>query len=108
MSSPVALRCGAIGPAGIPRDVQTHGAIRNLDCEYCFFLSKDELYPGNGFRMDAEVHEAYVGQLLAARRGNPEVVFGFQGGEPTIMGLEFFRTTPSSCSRSTSSPGRAC
>ena len=69
----MALRCGAIGPAGIPRDVQTHGAIRNLDCEYCFFLSKDELYPGNGFRMDAEVHEAYVGQLLA--------------------GLEFFRTT---------------
>ena len=62
----MALRCGAIGPAGIPRDVQTHGAIRNLDCEYCFFLSKDELYPGNGFRMDAEVHEAYVGQLLAA------------------------------------------
>ena len=58
--------------------------------------------------MDAEVHEAYVGQLLAARRGNPEVVFGFQGGEPTITGLEFFRTTPSSCSRSTSSPGRAC
>ena len=36
------------------------GAICNLDCEYCFFLSKDELYPGSGFRMPPQVHEAYV------------------------------------------------
>ena len=69
------------------------GAICNLDCEYCFFLSKDELYPGSGFRMEPEVHEAYVSQLLAAQQGNPEVVFAFQGGEPTMMGLDFFRTT---------------
>ena len=78
---------------GIARDVQTHGRDLQLDCEYCFFLSKDELYPGQRFPDDAEVHEAYVGQLLAAQRGNPEVVFAFQGGEPTVMGLEFFRTT---------------
>ncbi len=69
------------------------GAICNLDCEYCFFLSKDELYPGSGFRMSAEVHEAYVSQLLAAQQGNREVVFAFQGGEPTMMGVDFFRTT---------------
>ena len=62
------------------------GAICNLDCEYCFFLSKDELYPGSGFRMDPEVHEAYIGQLLAAQRGVDEVVVAFQGGEPTLMG----------------------
>ena len=30
------------------------GAICNLDCEYCFFLSKDQLYPGSDFRMDAD------------------------------------------------------
>ena len=42
------------------------GAICNLDCEYCFFLSKDELYPGSGFRMPPEVHEAYIAP--AARR----------------------------------------
>lgn len=69
------------------------GAICNLDCEYCFFLSKDELYPGSGFRMDAEVHEAYVRQLLAAHQGAEEVVVAFQGGEPTMMGLDFFRRT---------------
>jgi sulfatase maturation enzyme AslB (radical SAM superfamily) len=42
-------------------------AIGNLDCEYCFFLSKDELYPGSGFRMAPEVHEAYIiAHLLTA------------------------------------------
>ena len=70
---------------GIARYVQTHGRDLQLDCEYCFFLSKDELYPGQRFPDDAEVHEA-------AQRGNPEVVFAFQGGEPTMMGLKFFRT----------------
>lgn len=69
------------------------GAICNLDCEYCFFLSKDELYPGSGFRMNPEVDEAYVSQLLAAHRGGEEVVVAFQGGEPTMMGLDFFRHT---------------
>jgi uncharacterized protein len=69
------------------------GAICNLDCEYCFFLSKEELYPGSGFRMDPAVHEAYVRQLLAAQRGLDEIVVAFQGGEPTLMGLDFFRRT---------------
>jgi uncharacterized protein len=69
------------------------GAICNLDCEYCFFLSKESLYPGSGFRMEPHVHEAYIGQLLAAHRGADEVVVAFQGGEPTLMGLDFFRRT---------------
>ena len=69
------------------------GAICNLDCEYCYFLSKDQLYPGSGFRMDPRVHEAYINQLLAAQRGADEVVVAFQGGEPTLMGLDFFRRT---------------
>ena len=67
------------------------GAICNLDCEYCFFLSKEELYPGSGFRMDDAVLDAYIGQLLSAQRGADEVVVAFQGGEPTMMGLDFFR-----------------
>jgi uncharacterized protein len=69
------------------------GAVCNLDCTYCFFLSKEELYPGSGFRMPPDVHEAYVSQLLAAHRGAPEVVVAFQGGEPTLMGIDFFRRT---------------
>lgn len=69
------------------------GAICNLDCEYCFFLSKEELYPGSEFRMPDDVHEAYVQGLLEAQRGVEEVVVAFQGGEPTMMGIDFFRRT---------------
>ncbi len=69
------------------------GAICNLDCEYCFFLSKDQLYPGSDFRMDPTVHEAYLSQLLAAHGDADEVVVAFQGGEPTMMGVDFFRRT---------------
>ncbi|MFN8128311.1 MAG: anaerobic sulfatase maturase [Candidatus Nanopelagicales bacterium] len=67
------------------------GAICNLDCAYCFFLSKEELYPGSEFRMSDDVLSAYVEQLLAAHAAHEEVVVAFQGGEPTLMGLPFFR-----------------
>lgn len=66
------------------------GAICNLDCDYCYFLSKEALYPGDRFRMTEEILEKYIAQLLAAHR-SPEVVVAWQGGEPTLMGLDFFR-----------------
>jgi len=66
------------------------GAICNLDCEYCFFLSKEELYPDSPFRMTDEVLRTYISGLLAAHQ-TPEVTVAWQGGEPTMMGLEFFR-----------------
>src|SRR5215467_1664042 len=67
------------------------GAVCNLDCEYCFFLSKEMLYPGSRFRMAADLQETYVRQLLEAHARAPEVVVAWQGGEPTMMGLDFFR-----------------
>lgn len=66
------------------------GAICNLDCAYCFFLSKELLYPGSRFRMADELLETYLRQLLEAHAGE-EVVVAWQGGEPTLMGLDFFR-----------------
>jgi len=66
------------------------GAICNLDCKYCFFLKKEELYPGSNFRMSDEVHEAYIKQLFEAHQV-PQVTVAWQGGEPTLMGLDFFR-----------------
>ncbi len=66
------------------------GPICNLDCEYCFFLSKEMLYPGDRFRMADELLETYVRQLLESHR-TPEVTVAWQGGEPTMMGLDFFR-----------------
>ena len=65
------------------------GAICNLDCKYCFFLSKEMLYPGSRFRMADELLETYIRQLLESQPG-PEVIVGWQGGEPTLMGLDFF------------------
>ena len=67
------------------------GAVCNLDCEYCFFLSKEMLYPGSRFRMAADLQETYIRQLLQAHARVPEVVVAWQGGEPTMMGLGFFR-----------------
>lgn len=66
------------------------GAVCNLDCDYCFFLSKEMLYPSSEFRMADDVLESYIRQLIEAHAGAPEVTIAWQGGEPTLMGLEFF------------------
>lgn len=67
------------------------GSKCNLDCTYCFYLEKEHLYPGIGsFRMKPEVLEAYVRDYIAAQPG-PVVSFAWQGGEPTLAGLDFFR-----------------
>jgi uncharacterized protein len=67
------------------------GAICNLDCEYCFFLSKEMLYPGSRFRMADDLLETYLRQLIEAHGRSSGVTVAWQGGEPTMMGLDFFR-----------------
>ena len=66
------------------------GAICNLQCSYCFFLNKDRLYPGSHFRMSDEVLETYIRQLIEYHR-SPQVTVSWQGGEPTLMGIDFYR-----------------
>ena len=66
------------------------GAACNLDCKYCFFLSKDMLYPNEKLRMSDEVLETYIKQLIESHR-TPHVTIAWQGGEPTLMGLDFFK-----------------
>ena len=66
------------------------GAMCNLDCSYCFFLDKEALYPDSDFRMNDEVLEAYIRQIIGGHRSN-QVTVAWQGGEPTIMGVAFFR-----------------
>ena len=66
------------------------GAICNLDCKYCFYLSKEELYKGSSFRMTDEMLETYIRQLIESHNV-PDVTVAWQGGEPTLMGLDFFR-----------------
>jgi uncharacterized protein len=65
------------------------GAICNLDCRYCFYLAKEDLYPGGAFRMSDETLESYTRQYIEAQQVL-EVTFAWQGGEPTLMGLPFF------------------
>jgi uncharacterized protein len=66
------------------------GAICNLDCAYCFFLDKEVFYSGSKFRMIDEVLEQYIRQLIESHRTD-SVNIAWQGGEPTLMGLDFFR-----------------
>jgi len=67
------------------------GAVCNLDCKYCFFLSKEMLYPGSRFRMADDLLETYIRQLLESHARAPEVNIAWQGGEPTLMGVDFFK-----------------
>jgi uncharacterized protein len=62
----------------------------NLRCEYCFYLDRSELYPAERrHRMSDEVLEALVSSYMATRQAS--YAFGWQGGEPTLMGVDFFR-----------------
>jgi len=67
------------------------GSICNLDCHYCYYLKKKNLYPENeSFRMSDSLLEEYIIQHVAASSG-PVITFSWHGGEPTILGLDYFR-----------------
>jgi len=71
--------------------VKPIGALCNLDCHYCYYLKKEHLYPeGETFQMTDETLEDYIVQHIDA---SPEAVirFSWHGGEPTILGLNYFR-----------------
>jgi uncharacterized protein len=78
------------GPPAFHLLAKPTGATCNLDCAYCFFLSKEMLYPGSRFRMADELLQRYVRGLIEAHR-LPHVTIAWQGGEPTLMGVDFFR-----------------
>jgi uncharacterized protein len=67
------------------------GPICNLDCRYCFYLEKEKLYHHERkWKMSDDVLESYVRQYIAAQPVR-EVSFAFQGGEPTLLGVDYFR-----------------
>lgn len=67
------------------------GSTCNLDCKYCFYLSKETLPNGpRTGQMTDETLELFIRQYVEGVTG-PEVVFSWQGGEPTLRGLDFFR-----------------
>jgi len=67
------------------------GPLCNLDCKYCFYLEKEKLFPVNeNFKMTDDVLENYVRQYIE-QQDAPEINFAWQGGEPTLLGVDFFR-----------------
>jgi uncharacterized protein len=70
--------------------LKPRGPVCNLACDYCYYLDKVHLYPGSNFRMTNVVLDSFTRQYIQAQ-SVPEVVFGWQGGEPLLMGIDFFR-----------------
>ncbi|MEZ8229107.1 anaerobic sulfatase maturase [Vibrio splendidus] len=68
------------------------GAACNIDCKYCYYLSKQDLLEykkGSSPRMDDETLETYIRQYIEGQN-TPEIIFSWQGGEPTMLGLAYF------------------
>jgi uncharacterized protein len=67
------------------------GPICNLDCKYCFYLDKEKLYPTtSSWAMSGDVLESYIRQYIGAQEA-PVISFAWQGGEPTLLGVNYFR-----------------
>ncbi len=67
------------------------GPVCNLNCSYCFYLEKEKLFSQNeDFRMADDVLEAYIKQTIKSQNA-PIVDFIWQGGEPTLLGVDYFR-----------------
>jgi uncharacterized protein len=81
----------AINPTPFTVMAKPAGPACNLACAYCFYREKAALFPaGAATRMSDEVLESFVRQYVESQpRG--EVSFAWQGGEPTLLGLDFFR-----------------
>jgi len=80
-------------PSPAPFHVMTKpiGPICNLDCKYCFYLEKEKLYPDTRkWAMPDDVLETYIAQYIASQP-QPEISFAWQGGEPTLLGVDYFR-----------------
>ncbi len=86
----------ASGRAAAPFNFITKpiGPLCNIHCEYCFYLDKEKLYPDKGrgeYAMNDEVLKRYVRQYISSQpAGTTEVNFIWQGGEPTLLGIEFY------------------
>ena len=67
------------------------GPVCNLNCEYCFYLEKQALFgPGEQYRMSDDVLSAFITNYITSQP-TPVVEFVWQGGEPTLLGIDFFK-----------------
>lgn len=78
------------GPQAFNIMIKPAGSLCNLRCHYCYYLDKAEIYGGKEPRMTLEMLETFVREYIAAN-DVPEVFFNWHGGEPLMMGLDFYR-----------------
>ena len=76
-------------PTAFTTMVKPVGALCNLDCDYCYYLGKADLYGGHQPRMSDELLERYISQYIESVQV-PVVTFCWHGGEPLLAGLDFF------------------
>jgi uncharacterized protein len=70
--------------------IKPRGPICNLSCDYCYYLPKKHLYPNSDFHMRHDLLADFTRQMIEAQP-LPQVDFTWQGGEPTLIGLDFFK-----------------
>lgn len=78
------------GPLAFNIMIKPAGSLCNLDCNYCYYLDKSEIYGGKEPRMSLEMLERVVRDYIQANEV-PEVTFNWHGGEPLVLGLDFYR-----------------
>ena len=78
------------GPLAFNLMIKPGGSLCNLDCRYCYYLDKSGLYGGREPRMTEDMLEKLIKNYLGSC-DVPEVTFNWHGGEPLIMGLDFYR-----------------
>ena len=76
------------GPLRFNLMVKPAGSLCNLDCAYCYYLDKADIYGGREPRMSIDELERFVRTYIEACQSD-EVVFNWHGGEPLVLGLDF-------------------
>ena len=78
------------GPSAFNIMIKPAGSLCNLDCYYCYYLDKADIYGGHQPRMTIDMLETVVKEYIEAN-DVPEVQFNWHGGEPLVLGLDFYR-----------------
>ena len=76
-------------PTAFTTMIKPVGSLCNLDCDYCYYLGKADLYGGHQPKMSDELLERYISQYIEAVQV-PTVTFCWHGGEPLLAGIDFY------------------
>ena len=76
-------------PTAFTTMIKPVGSLCNLDCDYCYYLGKADLYGGRQPKMSDELLERYISQYIEAVQV-PTVTFCWHGGEPLLAGIDFY------------------